>query len=560
MQRKGYLIILISILFIGCYNGVVCNEKLLQAEMLVDTLPKLALDILQDTIDPDILTKAEFANWCLLVTKAKDKLYIKHKSDSLINIAVNYYSKKGNSEELMEAYYHAGRVSNDLGNVLQAQDYYLKALVIGKKSENFATLARINNELGSLYLLQRVYAKVLFHYNEAQKKLELVGDESGQSFVLRNIGRIYTMENKIDSAISFYKRALAYSNDRNLESIVNELGNTYLLKKQYDEAYNYFQESNRRHPNIISPYNWVVYFNHKGKLDSVEYYAKKMILDKSIEKRKTGYEYLYDIKKRKRDIRSALFSLEQYKLLSETIDKTKYTESIAYYKNEKEANDRKLRNSEGQNRAYQYLLLIILLSIALLSLIFWSTKRRRSWKKHELMMNEHFEKLKKENASLILENEEKIKQLKRHFEEKENEDKELVDSKIKMLVLENEKLFYADREKKLLIDKFRETEIYQKFHSPDFKMTSQDKKELMNAIDEAYPDFYVNIHEFYSKMKEDELFMCVLFKTEIKQLKTIGKYMNLTTQAITMKRDRLYEKIFKHRGDAKLFDEFIKSL
>ena len=56
--------------------------------------PDSALFLLEQVATPEKMPERDYATWCLLITEARDKNYIEHTSDSLINVAIQYFEKK----------------------------------------------------------------------------------------------------------------------------------------------------------------------------------------------------------------------------------------------------------------------------------------------------------------------------------------------------------------------------------------------------------------------------------------------------------------------------------
>ena len=125
----------------------------------------------------------------------------------MITIAVEFFDKTEDWERKAKAWYYKGRVNQDLGDVLHAQDYYLKVLQEEDKIDDNALLGRINNSMGMLYTYQEVYERAIPYQQKALEYFEIMNDSIGQSFVLRDIGRNLTALNKIDSAIIYYEKA-----------------------------------------------------------------------------------------------------------------------------------------------------------------------------------------------------------------------------------------------------------------------------------------------------------------------------------------------------------------
>ena len=67
--------------------------------------------------------------------------------------------------------------------------------------------------------------------------MELEPDSVKTAFALRNIARIYSLTQKPDSSIIYYKRAISYSAIKKQSLYPYRLGNLYLSLKDYKKAY-----------------------------------------------------------------------------------------------------------------------------------------------------------------------------------------------------------------------------------------------------------------------------------------------------------------------------------
>ena len=113
----------------------------------------------------------------------------------------------------MLAYYYCGNVFYDLNDALQAQDYYLKAYKVGKNLDEPYWLGRLCANLGTLYIYQELYQPALDFQKEAAGYFLQDEDTVSLSMALRNIARIYVCENQLNSAITYYSKALPYTSD-----------------------------------------------------------------------------------------------------------------------------------------------------------------------------------------------------------------------------------------------------------------------------------------------------------------------------------------------------------
>ena len=177
------------------------------AEKIMSQHPDSVLTLLSTIQDVNDLSEKDRAMYYLLLTEAQNKTYIKPTSDSLITIAVEFFDKTEDWERKAKAWYYRGRINQDLGDALHAQDYYLKALQDESKVEDHALLGRIYNSIGMLYTYQNVYEKALPYQRKALDRFALMQDSVGISYVLRDIGRTFTALEKNDSAKTMRDRA-----------------------------------------------------------------------------------------------------------------------------------------------------------------------------------------------------------------------------------------------------------------------------------------------------------------------------------------------------------------
>ena len=103
----GLTLLLFATLFSCMRQEKPLPAELSRAESVMWEHPDSALLCLS-SLDSSIMNEPENIRMyhALLKIKAKDKLYIPHKSDSLIKSIVQYYEDYGTPDQLMEAYYY----------------------------------------------------------------------------------------------------------------------------------------------------------------------------------------------------------------------------------------------------------------------------------------------------------------------------------------------------------------------------------------------------------------------------------------------------------------------
>ena len=119
------LTVMLAMTFCGCAEKE--SPVLSRIASTVSDAPDSALMELE-RIDASNLSEADRHYHDLLTVKARDKAYILHTSDSLIQSCLDYYDNNKESPHYPEALYYGGRVYTDLGDYPTALKYYQAAL------------------------------------------------------------------------------------------------------------------------------------------------------------------------------------------------------------------------------------------------------------------------------------------------------------------------------------------------------------------------------------------------------------------------------------------------
>ena len=94
-------------------------------EMCMESLPDTALYLLNQFLILKIAWKVA-GGLCALLTQAMDQNYVKFTSDSLIALALNYYTvERGDSVTRAKAQYYYGRVLRELGKDEEALTFFI---------------------------------------------------------------------------------------------------------------------------------------------------------------------------------------------------------------------------------------------------------------------------------------------------------------------------------------------------------------------------------------------------------------------------------------------------
>ncbi len=573
MQSKKYialgLILAISVLC-SCREFNSYPTPLKEAERLMDLYPDSALKILENEINTEELSEKQYADWCLFLTQARDKEYVEHETDSLIKIAVDYFEKGSDVNRQMLAYYYLGRVSQDLGNAPQAQANYIKALEVGHSSNNYPLLARINSNLGMLYTYQDMPKDAIPYLNNAYNMLQL-NDTISQSYILRNLGRTYTLLEELDSAIYFYNQALQYIDDIDRSFVLSEIGRVYCEKKDYLNAYNYAQkalnsikDTTKVHPIYLTS-GAIYYYLHNP--DSARFFLNKSLDSEKIETQTAAYYYLYKLAKDNKEWEEYACLQEKYDDMHNSFLKATYMETMVkmnqlynFQLKENEISKAKMNQSiTKKNNTILILTLIILIVCILYHSLYQRAIRSEKWKIQEELMSSFSNRAIKETEEQINENIQRIDELKKLLQSKSlTKYNEIYILEKKLLEYENKRINRVMEDKKELKETFNTSELYVKFHS-EVKITEDDKQALRELLNKTYPQFFPSLYDMCSDITEEELWICYYLKAGI-SAKRISDIMFQSKQSITNKRRKIATKIFGEESSPKLLDEIISSL
>ena len=597
-----FLLILIPIIWISCDGMGHQTIDFRKIENLMPQHPDSALMLLEQIENKENLSRKDKAHYYLLLTEAEDKTYVTHTTDSLISIAADYYEKTDDLGRKAKAWYYKGRINQDLGHPLKAQEYYLKALRDEEKIEDHALLGRIHNHIGMLYAYQKVYEKALPFQKKAVENFHLLSDSTGQVFALRDLGRTFLMLGHQDSAIICNQKAIALMRKRIIPSVYTELAGFYIDRQRLEEAHGLLRTSlqNVAKPQAKYPVYLVLgeLYKKSGQIDSACFYLQACINSAPLpETRAGGLFHLKEIALEKGQWEQAALLSKQYELLKDSIEQGKNAESIrnvqAFYSyNEIEQDLWEARLYASKQKSFYSLLItacLFLLTVALLRFIHYRRERKsllQRLKANEEQIQRNEQTLK--NISDVkdsLQNEIQIYKTKeRQLSKEKDEQLKRTNEEIRQKIMQLEKLSHTkdELEKNLLTlrsensnlkkreqareeerKKIEESErlqnerLYDKFRSPaGWEPTDTDWHKLFISVDKLYPKMVTTLQKSTS-LNESERKICYLSKIGVKP----GAIEILLNKGnVSVYRKRLYEKLTKKEGTAKDFDKYISDI
>lgn len=127
------------------------QEVLNNAESLMEAHPDSALCLLNGVDKSLLKTKAQKAEYALLMSMALDKNYIDTTSFDVLQPAIDYYLESGNANEKLRTYYYQGRIFQNRFDLDNAINAFFKGVDISKYSNDSLTIARTLVAQGVIY-------------------------------------------------------------------------------------------------------------------------------------------------------------------------------------------------------------------------------------------------------------------------------------------------------------------------------------------------------------------------------------------------------------------------
>lgn len=243
MKSSYICCVLLFVLFlVSCTDGRSEGQVarlLRQAETCMEEYPDSALVYLHQIPDPEKLTGENQADYCLLLTQAMDKNDLPLSSDSLIQIAVGYYSNKGDAECKAKALFYKGRVFQQQGNLEGATLLYKKAESMIPDLTDYYLVGLIYSYLGHLNRDEEHYKKALFYYEKALPCYRTIQNPTLTASGLQDMAKISVYLGETHRADSLFSEVLSYVPDIDAAwqaNIYHNVGVFYMLTNQFGKA------------------------------------------------------------------------------------------------------------------------------------------------------------------------------------------------------------------------------------------------------------------------------------------------------------------------------------
>lgn len=390
MKRTLFTLVMLVTFCSACSNTEI-RKKLDLAETLLQPQPDSCLTIMESIVPSGLKTKGEKARYALLMSAAKDKNYIDVASDSLIRIAVDYYSVRKDRLHRMMANYYQGLALNNAGE-------YTAAIVALEKAEKDA-LDLDDHLYAGLILLRKgdIYTKTL-------------NNPATQSCLMEAINHFKYLDNPDYAAYTELGLAISYINSHNftkakqqLESVHaynnDNLNDYYSLEKavimiELDENLTEAIRLLRNSPkSLFNSQDYCLYamaMENIGLRDSTDilfYNAYSLCMSKQDS---VGIDFMYaDILHRRGNDAEAYMLTRNAAFVQDSVTMVLLQQSVSnaqrdYYKAESLLQEERAGRLRDRNRLGTA---TVLLALALLSGLTLSYRKRKEQEIQEQMLN-----------------------------------------------------------------------------------------------------------------------------------------------------------------------------
>ena len=209
--KSGLTMLILLFLFLFGTNHNSLSRTFDRAEHLMNDSTAQAYSILSE-IDPASLTsRKDSAYYALLYSQARYKLYIDDTSDSLINIAVNYFSGTNDDYHSFLSYYYQGCIYNNSGLYQNAALSLSKAEVLSGRRVSGYERGLLYTQLGDVFYKSFYFDKAQEYFGMACDNYRSAGLERYVKFSERGIALCLLEKSDYDESSELFKRILEWT-------------------------------------------------------------------------------------------------------------------------------------------------------------------------------------------------------------------------------------------------------------------------------------------------------------------------------------------------------------
>lgn len=560
-------ILAFGLLMVGCSEKRT-DERLTEIAKIVSDSPQEALACL-DSIDCGALSENDKHYYDFLSIKAKDKVYVKHTSDSLILDVINYYESRGQSTIYAEALYYGGRVYSDMGDAPTALQYFHRALDnIPDYPQALALKSRILSQTGRLLQRISLYDEAIPYIEKSNAIVESIKDTISWVHNLQLLGGTYLRAGKYHLAEYNYNKALELST--NLPQSSKAKSRLYLAdvkyrKGQLDSALCLI----RNIPDLVNPVvrNSALasasnIYLEKGLLDSAYIYAHELVNSPNSNNKVIGYQNLLLPELQKFMPLDTIYQyIDEYRGLLENYYDSNESQLVANQHNfyNYQLHEREKQAAQKENEMFLKWLCItsIIVVILIITILVLNINR----KKQQLRLHEALDNISKLKSSLNSDsvvNNSKV-------ESKEVVNESTPESLRNRLRDELLSIYNKDEKRTEIPAGILQSEAYKELQSyvaagKIIPLDSQLWESIAYAVIDSSPNFKYNLQLLTGgNLSAQDYRLALLIKCGVTPTQMIS-LLGRTKGTVSYRREALCYKVFDQKLGSKVIDGIIRLL
>ena len=366
-------------LVLSCTHPTV-DKKLDCAEQCMNSSPDKALSLLKEIPQGDLLTSEEKAHYALLMSMALDKNYIDVQNDSLISIAVNYYSHTDDADKRMKALYYNGIVQKNMRNYPAAVISLEKAQREATSLNDYLYLGLIARNKGVLFNHMANRSSALKNTEEAVHWFKKGGFDEYASYGLLSLATDYYNSKEYDKALYFLNR-------EELESYNLTQHNAYKLiraaisiekgieTEQAIRLYNSVPQTSYD----IQDYGYLaIAYERLGKKDSADFWINQGYHIANNDVDSAAIHYIYAQIQAKRGLYPSAYALiDKAMTTQDSFTQSALEESLNVALKEYYHDELDIEETRQKHEKERWIWIILLVSLLSLSIVFYLIAKMR---------------------------------------------------------------------------------------------------------------------------------------------------------------------------------------
>lgn len=595
MKNQIAILSLLSLCLFACRQSPHVRPLLQEAETLMAARPDSSLTLLESVRSPEKLPAGDYATWCLLVTEARDKNYVEHTSDSLIDLAVRYFGKREEDRQRYGmALYYKGRVLHSGDRKEEALGCYVKAREQLVRSSDAKELFLVDSHIGHLYAYQNMKKEALEAYQNAYQDACLANDSLYLAYASIYLGRAYGLYADFGKSVEAYqdavKMATTIADEGALSQGLKELASVYVRLGDFDKASNCLQRVEKwvEQGNMKNPEAFYLtvgdMYRLTGEREQAVFYLRKALASQNWYTLREAHLSLYFLFEEEKNYREAVEENQAYMAYVDSIRQQQYQRTLleldAKYENEKLLRQNKeLQLKQFRNRGWVSAVLFFLLC----GVIYFFRLSRRKERKLILMeerLNVFRRKQEEVEKQLDFNREkmdflgEQIQQTEMECERLQNENQadRLVikekESRLKRLqqekaelALKNERLQNENQSFSVLIQQLKRENtsslnllvILKQQATP---LKPEEWTILLDLVDLLYDKFYSRLRKVHPALTPDQLKYCCLFRLSF-SISEIAVIMNVRPETVSRQKLRIKKNMEDVVPEKNKWDDYI---